>query len=220
MNTRKDLLLLKFIVLNVVLLALAVTAYVKGLFDSTIAADKGTYICSAIFLLFLVALIECSRKMRFINRELNVLSNSIPPDSSLLNRHLCATQSKDSSARTLLADCLSKKLFSKIYFINNTLRDLVFLGFMGTITGFIISLTQIDPNSITDVSKVSSLVTALMHGFGVALYTTLVGGVCFLWLVLSYRMIYKSTVALYVEIVERGESLAQEVETKLKGGSQ
>jgi hypothetical protein len=63
-------------------------------------------------------------------------------------------------------------------------RRLVELGLLGTVIGFIIALSGVDARTVGDVSAIQPMVGALISGMGVALNTTLVGLVGYLWLAL------------------------------------
>ena len=49
------------------------------------------------------------------------------------------------------------------------------------------------------------MVSTLIDGMSVALYTTLVGSVLSVWLMLNYRLVESGTVRLLTAIVELGE---------------
>jgi len=52
----------------------------------------------------------------------------------------------------------------------------VMLGFIGTVVGIIIALQAVQVEAVGDVQAVGTLVAGLAQGMGIALYTTLVGG--------------------------------------------
>lgn len=62
---------------------------------------------------------------------------------------------------------------------------LVMLGLIGTVIGFVIAMSGIDPAAAGDVSRVSGMVAQMVEGMGVALYTTLAGAVLSLWLTVN-----------------------------------
>lgn len=61
-------------------------------------------------------------------------------------------------------------------------NSLVFLGLIGTVLGFIVALSSIDPEQSTDIDKVRETIGFLVAGMGTALQTTLIGSVGYLWL--------------------------------------
>lgn len=54
---------------------------------------------------------------------------------------------------------------------------LVLLGLIGTVLGFIMAMTAIDPNAAGSAADIAGIVKALVAGMGTALYTTLAGAV-------------------------------------------
>lgn len=73
-----------------------------------------------------------------------------------------------------------------IRFISGTL---VYLGLIGTVLGFIIALGGVKPDIVGDVAAIGPMVSILIGGMSIALYTTLVGTVLSLWLSINVRMI-------------------------------
>lgn len=61
-------------------------------------------------------------------------------------------------------------------------RALVMLGLIGTVLGFIIALSGVDPERARDLDAVTPMIATLIDGMGMALYTTLVGSAGNLWL--------------------------------------
>ena len=51
----------------------------------------------------------------------------------------------------------------------------------GTIIGFLIALTAINPESVNDVDMMVQMVIGVLGGTKVALITTLIGAFAFLW---------------------------------------
>ena len=57
----------------------------------------------------------------------------------------------------------------------------VFTGLIGTVIGFIVAFTNIDPSKVSDLEYVQSMLGIVLNGIGVAMYTTLIGSITFLW---------------------------------------
>lgn len=68
-------------------------------------------------------------------------------------------------------------------------HSLVVLGLIGTVIGFIQALSGVDVKATGDATSISPMVASLIAGMGTALYTTLVGAVCNLWLRLNLRLL-------------------------------
>ena len=79
------------------------------------------------------------------------------------------------------------------------------MGLIGTVIGFIIALSGVDPATAGDVNAIAPMVSALIGGMSVALYTTLVGAILNVWLMVNYRLLESGTVRLLAAIVERRE---------------
>jgi hypothetical protein len=73
------------------------------------------------------------------------------------------------------------------------------------VIGFIIALSGVEAEQAGDVSSIAPMVSQLIEGMSVALYTTLVGAVLNLWLMVNYQLLAGGTVSLINEIVELGE---------------
>jgi len=74
------------------------------------------------------------------------------------------------------------------------------------VVGFIISLSGVKPDVAADINSVGPMVSTLIVGMSVALYTTLVGAVLNIWLMANYQILSTGTTNLVAAIVERGES--------------
>ncbi len=90
--------------------------------------------------------------------------------------------------------------------IRQIANGLVFLGLIGTVIGFIIALSGVDPNAATEIDSVANMVATLISGMSVALYTTLVGAVLYVWLTINHRILTSGSVNLIGAIIELGEA--------------
>ena len=70
-----------------------------------------------------------------------------------------------------------RKLSNRIAIVHHTANSLVFLGLVGTVIGFIVALSGVDPGTISCAKAVGPMVANLIQGMSIALYTTLVGAV-------------------------------------------
>ncbi|MBE0627801.1 MAG: MotA/TolQ/ExbB proton channel family protein [Burkholderiales bacterium] len=82
---------------------------------------------------------------------------------------------------------------------------LIMLGLVGTVIGFIVALSGVDPQQVPTVENVAPMVARLINGMSIALYTTLFGSVLHLWLMVTQRILAMAALLLYQSIVERGE---------------
>jgi hypothetical protein len=65
---------------------------------------------------------------------------------------------------------------------------LVYIGLIGTIVGISLVFVGVTPESAGNVTAVVPLVARLIQGIGIALYTTLLGSVGYLWLSLNIHL--------------------------------
>ncbi|MEQ8805654.1 MAG: MotA/TolQ/ExbB proton channel family protein, partial [Rhodospirillales bacterium] len=87
-------------------------------------------------------------------------------------------------------------LSNRIVVVRHIANALVLLGLIGTVIGFIIALSGVDPTAASDANKVGAMVATLISGMSVALNTTLVGSVLYVWLIVNHRILATGTVRL------------------------
>jgi hypothetical protein len=197
------LLLLRFILANAIALALVGAAAGQGWIGQLLAADEGG-LCRAIAAVFLVGLVWSGQQAVQLSRGLNELQRfaKIPgarPPAYLDSIAACAAES-----RALLASSLRLKLASRIVPIRHLANSLVLLGLIGTVIGFIIALSGVRPEVVSDVSAIGPMVSTLITGMSVALYTTLVGSLLNVWLMVNVRLLESGTVHLLTGTIELG----------------
>ena len=200
----RHLLILRFAVLNLVALALLGAAWLKGWVALVIDGDS-TRLVALIAVVFGAGLFECARKLWQTSAELDQVTAAGPAASTRLPRHLQTDHRDDGYARAIAGSVLKLKLSARIAPIRHIANSLVFLGLIGTVIGFIIALSGVDPTAAGDVSAIGPMVSTLIGGMSVALYTTLVGAILNVWLMVNYRLLEGGTVRLLAAIVERGE---------------
>jgi len=64
-------------------------------------------------------------------------------------------------------------------------NSLITLGLIGTVIGFIIALSGIDPQTASSASSIQPMISAMISGMGIALHTTLLGAILNLYLMLN-----------------------------------
>ena len=70
-------------------------------------------------------------------------------------------------------------------------------------------MSGIDANAVADIGAIAPMVSTLIQGMSVALYTTLVGSVFHVWLLVNYQVLATGTVNLANTIIERAEAPAR-----------
>lgn len=199
----RHVLMLRFAVINLVAVALLGAAWLKGWVGLVVAGDR-TQLVAVIAVVFLAGLFESGRKLFLTSSELNQVSEPTRAGTWVAD-YLAAVRGKDGHGRSIAGSSLKLKLSSRIAPIRHIANSLVFLGLIGTVIGFIIALSGVDPNSVADVNAIGPMVSTLIGGMSVALYTTLVGAILNIWLMLNYRLLESGTVKLLTAIVELGE---------------
>lgn len=202
------LLFVRFMLANIVATTLLTAAYLQGWLDGLLGAYLKE-LSLLIFLVFLYGLILCGAKIWRHSVELNDLKAGTSDPASRIGRYLNLRRKADFEGRAIQVDALRLKLTDRIVGVRNIANSLIFLGLIGTVIGFIIALSGVDPAAMTQVENVTAMVTTLINGMSVAMYTTLVGAVLHVWLNVSHRILVTGTVDLIDAVIELGESRAR-----------
>jgi hypothetical protein len=203
-DAHEYVLLLRFALINAVALALLSVIWLQGWIDLVLAGDT-TRLVLIIAAVFAAGLVLCGRKVWQTSAELNQVKQPKRRSSSRVARYLENIEGREGDARGIVASALRLKLAARIAPIRHIANSLVFLGLIGTVIGFIIALSGVDAKTAADVHAVGTMVSMLISGMSVALYTTLVGAVLNIWLMVNYRLLESGTVRLITAIVELGE---------------
>jgi hypothetical protein len=198
------LLLLRFILANVIAVALVGAAAGQGWIGMILAADQGG-LCRAIVAVFLVGLVWSGQRALQLSRGLNELERFARLPGASPPAYLEAVAARAAESRAILASSLRLKLASRITPIRHLANSLVLLGLIGTVVGFIIALSGVRPEVVSDVGAIGPMVSTLIGGMSVALYTTLVGSLLNVWLMVNVRLLEGGTVKLLTATVELGE---------------
>jgi hypothetical protein len=198
------LLLLRFILANVIALALVGAAAGQGWINALLAADEGGLV-RAIVAVFLVGLVWSGQRAAQLSRGLNDLERFASVPGAPAPAYLDAVAGRAAESRAILASSLRLRLASRIGPIRHLANSLVLLGLIGTVIGFIIALSGVRPEVASDVGAIGPMISTLINGMSVALYTTLVGSLLHLWLMVNVRLLEGGTVKLLTATVEMGE---------------
>ncbi len=202
-DPRRHLLTMRFVLFNIVCAAFLAAAYVHGYVEMAYTADQ-TRLSVVIFLVFCVGLVLCGVKVAAVSRELNLVRAFDPGENSEAAAYLAGLGGIEAGDRAVLAGTLRLNLSHGIVVVRHIANSLVLLGLIGTVIGFIIALSGIDPQKAADFASISPMVSTLIRGMSTALYTTLVGGVLNLWLTVNYHLLATGTVKLITAIQELG----------------
>jgi biopolymer transport protein ExbB/TolQ len=144
-----------------------------------------------------------------LSAELNAVEAGILPRGSKAAWFLAATHGRDSAGRATMANLLRLKLQQRLSGPRYLANLLVLLGLIGTVVGFILALAGIDPVIVGDAAAIGPMVSRLLEGMAVALYTTLAGSLLNIWLTLNCRLLESGAAHLYGRLVERSEAHAR-----------
>ena len=198
------LLLLRFAILNIAALAILIFIWLQGWLDDIVTQDV-THISLVIVGVFIFGWLICLYKTIRCSHELNAI---IEPDQfgpSRAQWYIDLARQTSGESRGAIAECLRSRLYSRISVIRTVANNLIILGLIGTVIGFIISLSGVEAERVADVASVAPMVSTLIQGMSVALYTTLVGAVLHVWLTMCYQILATGTVNLVNAIIERSE---------------
>ena len=200
----KYLLILRYSLINLVGLVFLFVLITQGYVSKAIKADI-TNMVIVILALFSVGFILAAYRTFWLSRELNHSYLKVLPPNSIVKDFLQNSKKLDASSRSNLAASLRIKLSSKINYIKFMANTLVILGLIGTVIGFIIALSGVDGSVSSNPEEVSKMVSTLIQGMSVALYTTLVGSICSVWLNICYQIMSTGANNLLSKIIELGE---------------
>lgn len=202
------LLVVRFALVNIVAIALLAAAYMQGWLDRVIHAYL-VELSLVIFLVFLYGLGLCGAKIWRHSVELNDIKAGTPSLESRAGKYLSQTADVGADSRSIQVMALRLKLTDGIVSIRHIANSLVLLGLIGTVIGFIIALSGVDPKAVSDVENVATMVSTLINGMSVAMNTTLVGAVLYVWLTVNYGILTTGTVDLIACIIDIGEERAR-----------
>lgn len=198
MKDFKYLLLFRWLVVNLVGFFLLGVAYMYGWVDLVLAADQ-TFISILIFAMFVWGLLLSGIRTFRTSQELNYAKNDY--DKSKW-RKLIDNLYDDRVSPAQVIEALKLKMFARISIVRWFANSLVMMGLIGTVVGFIIALSGVDPAFASDVTLIGKMISVLISGLGTAMYTTLVGSVLNLWLLANYQILAEGTANLLATLLE------------------
>jgi hypothetical protein len=205
-DARHYFLLLRFSLVNLIGFALLGAAWMQGWVDIAWTADT-TYLSHGILALFLIGLAICGQKIWKTSSEINKARRFDPfnPEQSMALRYVSEVKGRSGDSRALAASSLKLKLTTRIGVVRFIANSLVLLGLIGTVVGFIMALSGVDPETSGDAAAITPMVSTLIVGMSVALYTTLIGSVLNVWLMINFHILASGTVNLLTALVDLGE---------------
>lgn len=192
--------LTRFLLFNALATALLIAGYLQGWLDGILGGYL-VELSGLIVLVFLYGLIQCGVKIWMHGRDLAAIESGRPDPNTLAGAFVsrARTTAEDHGNH---AEALRLRLTDRIVVVRHVADSLIFLGLIGTVIGFILALSGIDAESAGKVENVSAMVATLINGMSVALNTTLVGAVFYIWLIINHRILVTCTVALISACLE------------------
>lgn len=195
---------LTFFVVNAALcLSAAATVVIFDGWRAFLVLDSLTrYYLAGMTVVFAFGFLLSFKNAWWVSSEINFARMRTPPEESEAGRY--RTRILEGGDPPTLQSALFARLSRKIAlvrFLGGT--TLVTLGLVGTVLGFIIALSAVDPDHARDVEMISPIVARLIEGMGLALYTTLVGAVLgAIWLLFLHFLLRGGASQIYETIVE------------------
>lgn len=198
------LLLMRFGLVNMVGLALLGVAVMQGWIGLVLSIDD-TNVCKLLFVMFAIGLVWAARRAVMLSQELNALDGSDWQGSTRVASFMRGIRGRGGETRAALATALRMRLAHRLAPIRHMASSLVLIGLIGTIIGFIIALSAVDPAAATDPSLIGPMVATLLRGMSMALFKTLIGSILNVWLMVNYRLLEGGAAHLVTRAIEVGE---------------
>lgn len=185
--TYRHLLLAKYAILNASAAGLVGVGYAHGYLDEIIRTDT-THMCALIAGLAVAGVALAGRKAVWLGREIEAAPGSKAADQPR-------------------GDVYKVQLQQRLAWVRYMANLQVLLGLLGTVWGAWIALQGIDPSTAGDVSAITPMVATLVSGLGLAVTTTLVGGVGNIWLALNLKLLESAAASAWTAAVKRVEGV-------------
>lgn len=186
--SQRSLLLASLTLRNLLGFAGLYAIWQMGWLQPLLEADT-THICKVIFVLFVVGMVW-SYKAAWDHGT--YATNEFMISLGCAQSYASSNMTDYHADRALLADLYQQRLLKQIAPIRNMASSLVLIGLIGTIIGFIIALSGVNKNAVTDAAAVGPMVAVLLHGMAMAMFKTLTGSVLNIWLMVNYRAVEKA----------------------------
>ncbi|MEO1020106.1 MAG: MotA/TolQ/ExbB proton channel family protein [Pseudomonadota bacterium] len=201
------LLLLRLAGYNLAGLMLLAGAFLEGWVGMVLEADSSGLVL-VIAAIFAVGMVVTAHRAIAYSNELNAVRANHPTRGSKTAAFLDQTRHTAPEQQHSLESALRIRTVGEIAQIRHLAGSLVLLGLIGTILGFIMALGAVDPQKAGDVAAVAPMISGLIEGLGVALYTTLVGAVLNIWLMMNFRIVEGAASRWIARLTERSASHA------------
>lgn len=186
-----------YLLFNIFILGILQFFYYAGWLELAFVNDT-FHIVKIMIVLFSIGWLNAAYKAYWFSKELSNLDTS---STVKYYRKYVNKLDKNSPTRMILFSFLHNKLISRISSIRRLCTNLVLIGLIGTVAGFIFALGGIDPGAVSDVNKLPPMAFQMVGGMEIAFYTTLVGTVLSLWLSYCYQYAEKLAFLLFEKVI-------------------
>lgn len=186
----KSMHFLKYLVLNTFLFIVLIYLFFLGFATKVVDADQ-TYLSVIIFGLFLFGIITTCHYIIIISNKISKIKDLHPTDID----------------QFYLIDLTENYLNEKLHNVRYLGNSLVHLGLIGTVLGFIIALSGVSPETVSNIESIKPLVSSLIAGISTALYTTLVGAIFNLWTMANYCILNTAATECLNQSIIEGDAL-------------
>tara|TARA_Y100000310_G_scaffold343589_1_gene451970 strand:- start:1636 stop:2190 length:555 start_codon:yes stop_codon:yes gene_type:complete len=181
----RNLLIARFVLLNIFGGAFLFLAFKLGFVEEAYNADP-TWISESIYLLFVAGLVTCGYRIWQCARMLD-------------GKHSRVTDFLLTKDR----EVLRVKLDSREVPIAYIGYILVTLGFFGTVWGFKVALSGVDAGGVISAETIAPMISVLIEGMSLALFTTISGIIGYIWLGFNIRLLESGHKRLYTKLIEQ-----------------
>ena len=177
----KHVIVLRFILLNLLALALVAAVWERGWLNGMIGTDV-YHLVKLNCAIFAVGLALCGHRIMQVSDDLN----------------------RPYKYGASGVEALKLRSALRLGAVRHVAHTIVLVGLIGTIIGFIIALSGVNAQAATDPHAIAPMISTLLLGMAIALYKTLVGSVLNVWLMANYRILEGGVVQTIVNTVEHG----------------
>lgn len=189
------LLFYRFLLFNtLVFVSLAVAEYYSWI--SNFVHNDKSYISLAIMLVFTGAIFYQGWRAWKTSKMIDVFKHAVKNNTVLTQYNVICKYDVDKLS--ILRDKDLKKI-DWMHYISNWL---LFMGLIGTVVGFIVATSGIPASGIDDTDALNSILSYLISGVGIALYTTLAGSIAGLIVEINAAMIHTALSNFWADLIK------------------
>lgn len=196
----KHSLFYQWMIVNSFGFALIVVALLNGWIAQMMEVDQ-YMIIPALGFIFLWGVFASGLKAYQISNEISLLKKS-PSLSEKWVAYRQLTKKRSAAARPSIDRSLELKLSAELQVFSFIRSSLIMLGFIGTIVGLVVGTSKLDPKAFGDITQAAPAIGQFIEAYSLALYTTLLGGLTWIWTSYNFALLTKGSTLLLASIYE------------------